>query len=99
MRVSRVGSHTRTAGGLARAALPYADAAGSEAVQVYVSNSRGWALPPGDPAQDILFRDGCESRELPVYIHAPQEEAPWQPGRTVAEFRDSEGNRMVIASQ
>ena len=70
MRVSRVGSHTRTAGGLARAALPYADAAGSEAVQVYVSNSRGWALPPGDPAQDILFRDGCESRELPVYIHA-----------------------------
>lgn len=25
-------------------------------------------------------------------------EAPWQPGRTVAEFRDSEGNRMVIGS-
>ncbi|MBS0471046.1 MAG: VOC family protein [Proteobacteria bacterium] len=23
---------------------------------------------------------------------------PWQPGRTVAEFRDSEGNRMVVAS-
>jgi deoxyribonuclease-4 len=68
--VSRIGSHTRTAGGLAKAALPYADAAGSEALQVYVSNSRGWALPPGDPAQDILFRDGCEARGLPVYIHA-----------------------------
>ncbi|TIX41018.1 MAG: glyoxalase, partial [Mesorhizobium sp.] len=26
-------------------------------------------------------------------------EAPWQPGRTVAEFRDSEGNRMVLASR
>ncbi|MEK9279982.1 MULTISPECIES: VOC family protein [unclassified Bradyrhizobium] len=26
-------------------------------------------------------------------------EAPWQPGRTVAEFRDCEGNRMVIASR
>ena len=26
-------------------------------------------------------------------------EAPWQPGRTVAEFRDSEGNRMVIGSR
>ena len=25
--------------------------------------------------------------------------APWQPGRTIAEFRDSEGNRMVLASQ
>jgi deoxyribonuclease-4 len=65
-----IGSHTRTAGGLARAALPFADAAGSEAVQVYVSNSRGWALPPGDPAQDILFRDGCDERGMPVYIHA-----------------------------
>jgi deoxyribonuclease IV len=68
--LSRVGSHTRTAGGLARAALPYADAAGSEAVQVYVSNSRGWALPPGDPAQDALFRDGCGARGIPAYIHA-----------------------------
>ena len=71
MRVSRpVGSHTRTSGGLAKAALPYADAAGSEAVQVYVSNSRGWALPPGDPKQDTLFRDGCGERGLPAYIHA-----------------------------
>ncbi|GAA3941928.1 deoxyribonuclease IV [Actinoplanes auranticolor] len=71
MRVSRpVGSHTRTSGGLAKAALPYADAAGSEAVQVYVSNSRGWALPPGDPKQDALFRDGCGERGLPAYIHA-----------------------------
>lgn len=25
--------------------------------------------------------------------------APWQPGRMIAEFRDSEGNRMVIASK
>ena len=70
MRLSRVGSHTRTSGGLAKAALPYADAAGSEAVQVYVSNSRGWALPPGDPKQDVLFRDGCGERGLPAYIHA-----------------------------
>jgi deoxyribonuclease IV len=70
VRLSPVGSHTKTSGGLARAALPYADAAGSEAVQVYVSNSRGWALPPGDPEQDVLFRDGCESRGLPAYIHA-----------------------------
>lgn len=65
-----VGSHTPTSGGLARAALPYADAAGSEVVQVYVSNSRGWALPEGDPRQDVAFRDGCEERGIPVYIHA-----------------------------
>ncbi|MGK5442966.1 deoxyribonuclease IV [Micromonospora sp. URMC 105] len=65
-----VGSHTPTSGGLARAALPYVDAAGSEVVQVYVSNSRGWALPAGDPAQDALFADGCAERGVPVFIHA-----------------------------
>ncbi|BCL13003.1 deoxyribonuclease IV [Micromonospora sagamiensis] len=65
-----VGSHTPTSGGLAKAALPYADATGSEVVQVYVSNSRGWALPPGDPVQDALFRDGCAARDIPVFIHA-----------------------------
>ncbi|MGN8021852.1 VOC family protein [Phyllobacterium sp. 22229] len=31
-------------------------------------------------------------------ITAPQP-APYDPGRTVAEFRDSEGNRMVISSR
>jgi len=55
---------------LAKAALPYVDAAGSETLQVYVSNSRGWALPPGDPKQDELFRDGVAERGLPAYIHA-----------------------------
>jgi deoxyribonuclease-4 len=70
VRVGPIGSHTKTAGGLAKAALPYVDGARSEVVQVYVSNSRGWALPPGDPAQDTLFRDGCAERGLPAYIHA-----------------------------
>ncbi|MET7753034.1 deoxyribonuclease IV [Micromonospora sp. NPDC005367] len=65
-----VGTHAPTSGGLARAALPYLDATGAEVVQVYVSNSRGWALPPGDPAQDELFRAGCAERGVPVFIHA-----------------------------
>lgn len=66
----RIGSHTKTSGGLAKAALPYVDAAGSETLQVYVSNSRGWAMPPGDPQQDTLFRDGIGERALPAYVHA-----------------------------
>jgi deoxyribonuclease-4 len=66
----RVGSHTPTSGGLARAVLPYVEATAAEVVQLYVSNSRGWALPAGDPAQDVLFRDGCAERDVPVYIHA-----------------------------
>ncbi|MFI6265198.1 deoxyribonuclease IV [Micromonospora sp. NPDC051006] len=68
--VRRVGAHTPTSGGLAKAALPYLDATGAEVVQVYVSNSRGWALPPGDPGQDALFRAGCAERGVPVFIHA-----------------------------
>lgn len=69
--VSRpIGSHTPVSGGLAKAALPYVDAAGSEALQVYVSNSRSWALPPGDPAQDEAFLAGCLERGIPAYIHA-----------------------------
>ncbi|MEV2240263.1 deoxyribonuclease IV [Micromonospora sp. NPDC049891] len=65
-----IGSHTPTSGGLAKAALPYVDAAGSEVAQVYVGNSRGWAMPAGDPVQDALFRDGCAERGVAVYIHA-----------------------------
>ncbi|MGC5051878.1 deoxyribonuclease IV [Micromonospora sp. DT48] len=65
-----IGSHTPTSGGLAKAALPYIDAAGSEVAQVYVGNSRGWAMPAGDPVQDELFRDGCADRGVAVYIHA-----------------------------
>jgi predicted enzyme related to lactoylglutathione lyase len=34
-----------------------------------------------------------------VEIITEPQEAPWQPGRTVAEFRDSEGNRLVIGSR
>ena len=32
-------------------------------------------------------------------IVAEPRPAPWQPGRTIAEFRDSEGNRMMITSR
>ncbi|MFF0720943.1 deoxyribonuclease IV [Micromonospora sp. NPDC003816] len=65
-----LGSHTPASGGLAKAALPYVDAAGSEVAQVYVGNSRGWATPTGDPVQDALFRDGCAERGVAAYIHA-----------------------------
>lgn len=33
-----------------------------------------------------------------VEIVTEPQEAPWQPGRLVAEFRDSEGNRIVLGS-
>lgn len=65
-----VGAHAPAAGGLAKAALPYVDATGARAVQVYVSNPRGWTLSVGDPAEDEAFRAGCVDRGVPAYIHA-----------------------------
>jgi deoxyribonuclease IV len=65
-----VGAHAPTAGGLATAALPYLDASGAEAVQVFISNPRGWALTDGDPDQDERFMSGCAERGVPAYVHA-----------------------------
>jgi deoxyribonuclease-4 len=66
-----VGAHAPTAGGIARAALPYVDAARAEAVQVFVSNPRAWTLSSADPAQESAFAEGCAERGIPVYVHAP----------------------------
>jgi len=65
-----IGAHAPAAGGLAKAALPYLDATDATAVQVFVSNPRGWALSPGDPAQDEAFLAGVTERATPVFVHA-----------------------------
>ena len=70
MTVRRVGGHAPAAGGLARAALPYIDRGEATVVQVYVSNPRGWALSPGDPAEDEAFLAGCADRDVQPYVHA-----------------------------
>ena len=67
---SPVGAHVPVAGGLVKA-LAYAREIGAGAVQVFVSNPRGWAPSPGDPKQDEAFGAGCEAAGIPVYVHAP----------------------------
>ncbi|MFI6941051.1 deoxyribonuclease IV [Streptomyces sp. NPDC050418] len=66
-----VGSHVPVAGGLATKGLPYARELGCETVQVFVANPRGWATPPGSPAEDEAFRAACAEESIPAYIHAP----------------------------
>jgi deoxyribonuclease-4 len=66
---ARIGGHALIAGGLAKA-LGYLARNDAAAVQVYVSNPRGWALAAGDPVQDELFRTGCADRDVPAYVHA-----------------------------
>lgn len=59
------------AGGLHRVGMSYAHDLEAETVQVFVANPRGWATPPGDPRQDEAFREACEARSVPAYVHAP----------------------------
>jgi deoxyribonuclease-4 len=67
----RIGAHVSVAGGLARAPAN-ARAVGCEALQVFVSNARGWAPPPVDPAADERFRADLAGAGLgPLFVHAP----------------------------
>jgi deoxyribonuclease IV len=68
---SPVGAHVFVAGGLASAGLRYADQIGAEAVQVFVSNPRGWAVPASDVNGDEAFGSVCRDRKLPVFVHSP----------------------------
>ena len=66
-----IGAHIQIKGGLAKGGLPYADATGARAAQVFVGNPRGWKLTAGDPRQDAAFTEGCAERGVPTFIHTP----------------------------
>jgi deoxyribonuclease-4 len=66
-----IGVHALAAGGLAGGALRYAADVGAEAMQVFVSNPRSWALSPGDPGEDRALRDHVAATGLPLFVHAP----------------------------
>jgi deoxyribonuclease-4 len=67
----RIGAHVSVAGGLNQA-VGNARSVGCEALQVFVSNARGWAPPPVDPAADERFRaDLAEAGLGPLFVHAP----------------------------
>jgi len=59
------------AGGLVSQGLRYAAAIAAEAIQVFVSNPRAWALSAGEARQDEALREHVAATGLPVYVHAP----------------------------
>ena len=65
-----IGAHVPVTGGLAAGGLRYAAETGAEAIQVFVSNPRGWAPSAGDARQDAALRDHVASTGLPVFVHA-----------------------------
>jgi deoxyribonuclease-4 len=82
---SPVGAHVPTANGLVRSALPYARRINAQAMQIFAGNPRGWALSPGDPEQDSVFRDACADARWPVFLHAPYLINLGSPTSTTAE--------------
>jgi deoxyribonuclease-4 len=67
----RIGAHVSPDGSLPKA-VDNAVAAGCEALQVFVCNPRGWALPGAEPALDARFREGAALAGIgPVFVHAP----------------------------
>src|SRR5450432_295371 len=67
---SPVGVHVPIAGGLANGGLAYAREVGAEAIQVFLSNPRGWARNTGDARQDDDFRSRCAAAKIPTFVHA-----------------------------
>jgi deoxyribonuclease-4 len=67
---SPVGVHVPVAGGLSNGGLAYARDVGAEAIQVFLSNPRGWSRSPGDPRQDEDFRARCAAAKIPTFVHA-----------------------------
>jgi deoxyribonuclease-4 len=68
---SPIGAHVPVAGGLATGGLRYAAQIGAEAVQVFVSNPRGWALAVGREDEDKRLRAHSEDTGMPVFVHSP----------------------------
>ncbi len=67
---SPIGAHVAVGSGLLSGALSYAREIGAEAVQVFLSNPRGWAPAAGDPSKDDAFRTACAKLRMPVFVHA-----------------------------
>ena len=67
----RIGAHTPTSGGMAKRSIEYAITTESEAIQVFASNPRGWAMPDVNSQADSAFRDRAQEFDILTFVHAP----------------------------
>lgn len=71
IKLPRLGAHTPTSGGMAKRSITYAQEVKAEAIQVFASNPRGWAMPDANIEADKLFRDKALELDIETYVHAP----------------------------
>jgi len=67
----RIGAHTPTSGGMAKRSIEYALTTGAEAIQVFASNPRGWAMPEANSEADAKFIERTNELDIESYVHAP----------------------------
>ena len=56
---------------MAKRSIAYAELTQAEAIQVFTSNPRGWAMPETNHEADALFREKADALDIEVYVHAP----------------------------
>ena len=56
---------------MAKRAIEYAKTIKAEAIQVFASNPRGWAMPETNHEADQAFIEKANELEIETYIHAP----------------------------
>lgn len=71
MKLPRIGAHVPTSGGMAKRSIEYATTIKAEAVQVFASNPRGWAMPEANPEADSNYRARAAELDIQTYVHAP----------------------------
>ena len=67
----RIGAHVPTSGGMAKRSIAYAQAVKAEAIQVFASNPRGWAMPEANREADDAFKARTSEFDIATYVHAP----------------------------
>jgi len=56
---------------MAKRSIEYALTTEAEAIQVFASNPRGWAMPESNVQADTAFRDRAAELDIHTYVHAP----------------------------
>jgi deoxyribonuclease-4 len=56
---------------MAKRSIAYAELTQAEAIQVFTSNPRGWAMPETNHEADAIFREKAEVLDIETYVHAP----------------------------
>ena len=56
---------------MAKRSIEYAQTIKAEAIQVFASNPRGWAMPEANRDADQAFLEKSKALDIETYVHAP----------------------------